>query len=128
MMYNVWEGVMNVALLMILLPRVAIIGYIAVMYIKEIFNAFLSVRRLTKVTSIDFGSMGLIKTLICSIAAGVLCGIAFPSAIVWTKIAGYIAFYVSLLYIGSAVSRDDIRWILRLCKENTAKNVDKMAS
>lgn len=128
MIYNVLEGIMNVVLLLMLLPRMAIIGYIAVMYIKEIFNAVLSIRRLSKVTSVDIKSMGIFTTLVCTIGAGVFCNIALPAANVWTKTAGYLAFYISLLYVVSAVSRDDIRWVLRLCKENTAKNVDKTAS
>ena len=132
MIYNVWEGVINVVLLFILLPRVAIMGYIAVMYIKEIFNAVLSIRRLSKVTSVDFKSMGLCTTLLCSVGAGVFCNIAFPSMSIFAKIVTYCVFYISLLYVGSAVSRDDIRWIVRLCRENNTKNpalsVDKIAS
>lgn len=132
MIYNVFEGIINVVLLLILLPRVAILGYIAVMYIKEIFNAVLSFRRLSKVTSVDFRTMGLFKTLLCSITAGICCNITFPSSTVFVKIITYCAFYVSLLYVASAVSRDDIRWILHLCRENNAKKpvrgVDKMAS
>ena len=131
MIYNVLEGIMNVVLLFILLPRVAIIGYIAVMYIKEIFNAYLSIRRLSKVTSVDFKSMGILTSLICSAGAGIFCNIAFPTATVYVKIAVYLCFYVSLLYVGSGVSRDDIRWILHLCRENNAKKpilgVDKTA-
>lgn len=128
MIYNVLEGIINVVLLLILLPRVAIIGYIAVMYIKEVFNAVLSIRRLFKVTSVDFKSIGIFTTLICSAGAGIFCNIAFPMASVIVKIVAYLCFYISLLYVVSAVSRDDIRWILRLCRENNAKNVDKMAS
>ncbi|MBE7033461.1 MAG: hypothetical protein E7406_04450 [Ruminococcaceae bacterium] len=132
MIYNVLEGIMNVTLLLLLLPRVAIVGYIAVMYIKEVFNAFLSLRRLSKVTSVDFKSMGLLKTLLCTVAAGIFCNIAFPSASVFVKIIAYCVFYLSLLYVASAVSRDDIKWVLHICRENNAKKpvpgVDKMAS
>jgi len=132
MIYNVLEGIINVTLLFILLPRIAITGYIVVMYIKEIFNASLSIRRLSKVTSVDFKSMGLFTTLLCSIGAGIFCNITFPISAIFMKITAYCCFYISLLYVISAVSRDDIRWILLLCRENNAKKpmlgVDKTAS
>ena len=120
MVYNVLEGVMNVILLFILLPRVAIIGYIAVMYAKEIFNAYLSLRRLSEVTSVDFKSMGLPVTAIAMLLAGFCVKVVLPASVLPVMIAIYCMFYVSFLYIASAVSRDDIKWILFLCKDSKA--------
>lgn len=114
MVYNVLEGVINVALLFILLPKTAIMGYIAVMYIKEIFNAVLSIRRLSKVTIIDFKTWGLPGSVISVWGAQVFGKIVFPSSPLWITLAGYSAFYVALLYVVSAVSREDIKWILSL--------------
>ncbi len=134
MVYNVLEGIINVVLLFILLPRTAIMGYIAVMYIKEIFNAVLSLRRLSKVTSIDFKTWGMLGSIISVWGAQVFGKIVFPASPLWITLAGYSIFYVALLYVVSAVSREDIKWILSLIcvggKNNSKKpvvSVDKKA-
>lgn len=132
MLYNVMEGIINVVLLFILLPKTAIMGYIAVMYIKELFNAFLSIRRLSKVTQVDFMSWGILPSLVSLWGAKVLCDTVGFSAPLWIIIFVYLLFYVSLLYVLSAVSRDDIRWIFSLLRnedkpKNTLIGVDKTA-
>lgn len=114
MMYNVLEGILNVVLLFILLPKIAIMGYIIVMYIKEIFNAVLSLWRLTKITAIDKSPAVLISTAISTFSAYVFSEIAFPSVSLIPKIGIYICIYVSLLYILNAVTRDDIKWVAAL--------------
>ncbi len=132
MMYNVFEGIINVVLLFILLPKIAIMGYIAVMYIKEIFNAFLSIRRLSKVTQVDFMSWGIPTSLVSLCGAKILCDTMSFSIPLGIKILMYLLFYVTFLYVLSAVSRDDIRWLVSLLKnEDKPKNniigVDKTA-
>lgn len=125
MVYNVLEGVLNVALLFILLPKTAIMGYIAVMYIKEIFNAVLSLRRLSIVTSIDFKTWGMPGSVISAWGAQFFCKIVFPASSLWITLAGYSVFYVALLYIVSAVSREDIKWILSLVCGEGKNNIKK---
>ena len=128
MMYNVMEGIINVVLLFLLLPKTAIMGYIVVMYIKEIFNAFLSIRRLSKVTQVDFMSWGVLTSILSLYGAKVLCSTMNLSAPLGIMIFIYLLFYVTLLYILSAVSREDIRWIISLINpKNTLVGVDKKA-
>ncbi len=128
MMYNVMEGIINVVLLFVLLPKTAIMGYIAVMYIKEIFNAFLSIRRLSKVTQVDFMSWGMLTSLISLYGAKVLCDTINLAAPFGVMIFIYLLFYVTLLYILSAISREDIKWIISLLNsKNTLVGVDKKA-
>ena len=114
MMYNVMEGALNVVLLLILLPRTAIMGYIAVMYIKEIFNALLSLRRLSMVTAVDSG----VKTMICvalAVCGAYMCtNLTVPQAGLVSSLVFYTGFYVALLYILSAVTRDDLKWAVSL--------------
>lgn len=114
MLYNVLEGILNVVLLFILLPRIAITGYLIVMYVKEIFNAVLSLWRLTKITAIDKSPAVLISTALSTFGAYVFSAVAFPSVALVPKIAIYVCFYVSLLYILNAVTRDDIKWVVAL--------------
>lgn len=118
MVYNVLEGIINVVLLFILLPRTAIMGYIAVMYIKEIFNAVLSIRRLSKVTQVDFKTWGIIGALASAWGAQLFCRITVPSAPLWIVLTAYCLFYVALLYVLSGVSRDDIKWIISLVRND----------
>lgn len=118
MIYNVLEGIINVTLLLILLPRTAIMGYIAVMYIKEIFNAVLSIRRLSKVTAVDFKTWGILGALLSSWGAQLFCRITIPHASLWATLAAYSFFYIALLYVVSGVSREDIKWILALVKND----------
>lgn len=127
MIYNVMEGVLNVVLLFILLPRTAIMGYIIVMYIKEIFNAVLSIHRLSKVTTIDFKSWGIVATLLSAWGAQIFCKIVLPGGKIVPVIMLYCLFYVTLLYVINAVSRDDIRWVASLFKTGTGsdKNIIK---
>lgn len=127
MVYNVLEGVMNVTLLFFLLPRTAIMGYIAVMYIKEVFNAVLSLRRLSKVAVVDFKAWGIIGTILSACGAQLCCRIVLPGASLWAVLAAYCFFYVLLLYVISGVSREDIKWVLSLLKVEGAsqKNITK---
>ncbi len=58
MIYNILEAVINIVLLMLLLPKIAILGYLITMYVKELFNFVLSLRRLSRRPS------GLRKTIV----------------------------------------------------------------
>jgi stage V sporulation protein B len=52
MMYNIIDSGLCVALVWFLLPRMAIKGYIIVLFVSEIYNFFFSIRRLLKVTDV----------------------------------------------------------------------------
>lgn len=113
MMYNVFEGIINVVLLFFLLPRMAMTGYILVMYIKEIFNATLSIRRLSRVTSVDISTNVLISVCLCTFGARLFGKILMLPG-VWLNIIVYLVFYSILLYVINAVTREDIKWIVTL--------------
>ena len=52
--YNILDGALSLALICLLLPRFGIGGYLAVIFISEIFNLTLSLRRMLKVTGMRF--------------------------------------------------------------------------
>lgn len=114
MVYNVLEGILNVILLFFLLPKMAIAGYILVMYIKEVFNAVLSLRRLCKVTQVDISVLTLLCVGFCVWGAYLCTNIVAGFAILPIKIMLYGAFYITLLYVLNAVTRDDIKWAISL--------------
>jgi len=114
MIYNVLEGILNVILLFFLLPRMAIIGYIVVMYVKEIFNAVLSLRRLSKVTQLDVSIGALLAVGVAMWGAYICAKIVAPFSFLVIKISFYCIFYAAMLYIFNAVTRDDIKWAISL--------------
>ena len=50
MRYNIIDSAVSVALIYTVLPRYGVNGYVAIIFITEILNAFLSINRLIKVT------------------------------------------------------------------------------
>lgn len=122
MFYNILEGILNVGLLFILLPRMAMGGYILVMYIKEIFNSYLSIRRLSVITSVDISIKALLSAMASVPSAWILCSFVGSGLPLVFKITLYVIFYVMLLYIVNAVTRDDIKWILSNVKSKEQTN------
>ena len=114
MIYNVLEGIINVMLLFILLPKMALWGYVTVMYIKEAFNAVLSIRRLRKVSALDTGGEIVLATLISMAGAWLFGTILVKTSILSVRISVYCLIYITLLYIVNAVSRNDIKWMANL--------------
>ncbi len=114
MVFNVLEGVLNVVMLFFLLPKMAIMGYIVVMYIKEIFNAALSMHRLSKVTSVDINIMMMLCVCASVWGAWMINAMVAVSFCLAVKLCTYCIFYVALIYIINAITRDDIRWVVSL--------------
>ena len=121
MVYNVLEGIINVTLLFLLLPTMAIRGYIAVMYIKEVFNAVLSIRRLSTVTCVDKNIAVFISVTAAAYLSYLFSGIVAPLAHLWTAISLYALFYIILLYVLNTVTREDLKWIVSLFRLNEEK-------
>ena len=117
MVYNVLEGIINVVLLYLFLPRAAMAAYIAVVYIKECFNASLSLHRLSKVTSVRLEWGVILCVMICICGAWLLGEIMAFSGVA-AKIITYCVLYVVLLYLFNAVTRDDIKWVASLFRNN----------
>lgn len=116
MVYNVLEGIINVTLLFLLLPAMAIRGYIAVMYIKEVFNAVLSLRRLSMVTCVDKNIAVFISVTAAAYLSYLFSGIVAPLANLWTALSLYALFYVILLYVLNTVTREDLKWLISLVR------------
>ena len=67
---NIADALLSVILVVILLPRMGITGYILTVYFTEIVNATLSITRLLSVTSVKVNLLDwLIKPIICIIIA-----------------------------------------------------------
>lgn len=114
MIYNVLEGVINVVLLFILLPKAGLAGYMAVMYIKEVFNTVISLYRLGKVAALEKEVAMITAVTICMTGAWLSGNILARSGAVPLKIVIYCTCYVALLYVVNYVSREDIKWVANL--------------
>ncbi len=117
MALNVAEGVLNVVLLVIFLPKGAIGAYIAIMYIKEGLNTYFSLRRLTEVAKVSFDVGVIFSVALCTVGAWLFVGITAVGGTV-AKILLYCIFYVLLLYLANSVTRDDIKWSISLFFNN----------
>ncbi|MDR1734042.1 MAG: oligosaccharide flippase family protein [Oscillospiraceae bacterium] len=73
MRYNIMDSALCCVLVYLLLPRLAVKGYIIVLFTSEIFNFFLSIRRLLLVTEVPRPTLGTIaKTVLCTALAAVI--------------------------------------------------------
>jgi len=124
MMYNIIDSGLCVALVYILLPRMAIKGYIIVLYVSEIYNFFFSIRRLMKVTGAPrLTPRAVMEPLLCVACAALIpLGIfaaASPGApgrstpALGLAIAGAGVFYFVALYLIGAVKPEDLRQVRR---------------
>ena len=116
MIYNILEAVINIALLMLLLPRIAILGYLITMYVKEIFNFVLSFRRLTKITTVEIDGAALLSVVLASFGAKLLCTFVTSSQSLVVLTALYFVFYSFIIYISNSITRSDLKWIFEALK------------
>lgn len=116
MIYNILEAAINIALLMLLLPRIAILGYLITMYIKEIFNFALSLRRLCKITTVEIDGAALLSVVLASFGAKFLCTFVTSSQSLWLLTVLYFIFYSFIIYISNSINRSDIKWIFEALK------------
>ena len=120
MMYNIIDSGICVILVYILLPKMAIKGYIIVLFISEIYNFFFSIRRLMKVTGAPrLTARAVAEPLLCVACAALIPlgifsaaspgGLGNSTLLLAVAIAGAGVFYFVTLYLIGAVKREDLR-------------------
>ena len=81
MMYNIFDSAICVVLVYLLLPRLAIKGYIIVLFVSELYNFFFSIRRLLHVTDAPRPTLrGVVEPILC-VAAAAMVPTAFSRAL-----------------------------------------------
>ena len=124
MRYNIFDSALCVVLVYVLLPRIAIRGYILILFLSEIINFYLSMRRLTHVADVEVHALpDLVVPLCCAFCASApvrfllrLCGDpAWDRALLALCIAAAFCLYVLLLYGFGALTREDTQWLCRTC-------------
>lgn len=125
MRYNVLDSLISVILIYILLPKYAINGYVFTIAFTEIFNFWLSVNRLIKVTDFKISLLSIIKPLFCFISSVSIYIIflhftqhCFQSEVVALiiNITSISVIYIFLLYILTCITYDDLYWLKSIIK------------
>ena len=120
MWYNIIDSALCVVLVAVLLPKFAVKGYIFILFISEIINFFLSIRRLIKICEVNIDlSKEIFFPVCCIICSGagvsLFCRLSGFTAI-YTKFSLSVAItltavlYLFFLYGFLCISKDDIRW------------------
>jgi stage V sporulation protein B len=120
MLYNIIDSGICVVLVYLLLPTMAIKGYIIVLFISEIYNFFFSIRRLLKVTQAPRPTLrGALQPLLC-VACAALIPLGAVSALrpgalgrstFWlaAAIGGAGVFYFLTLYLVGSIRGEDLK-------------------
>lgn len=125
MRVNIADSLISILLLLIFLPNYGIQGYIAVIFITELFNTSFSIIKLLNVTGVQTPVIKWVaKPLITVVAATAVSRILFDFNVIskvlgtvitgkplaFTEIGVTAVLYILLSALFGAISKDDIRW------------------
>lgn len=110
--YNIIDSVIRISLILIVLPKAGIKGFLAIMYVSNITTSGLNMYRLLKISNTKFKlNLWVIKPLVSSIAACILCSIISDYIIISNLIfdtifkIGIISLtYVAILFLFGIVN------------------------
>ena len=119
---NILDATLSLALVLILVPRFRLKGYIASVYIVEMVNCALSLGRLICVTDLKVKIGWIIRPLIsvfcaCFIARIIFSNLALTNVSYTIELAFTFALILAFMRMTGAVSRKDLDYI-----KNTVKN------
>lgn len=101
MRYNIIDSALSVCLIYFLLPRFGVGGYVAVLFVAELLNAFLSFNRLIRVTDCGFslGRYVLLPALAMAVSVFLMryLGNCFSTINLWCLVLGAGVCYLLLL-------------------------------
>ncbi len=116
MLINILDLFVSISFIAILLPIWGVMGYIIVLYISEILNAFCSLFKLLKVTHFKFDFKNwILKPFICVTFLNIVFKFLCPNIISSTDeiifaIAIFAGFYFVLLTLSSAIIKEDVKY------------------
>ena len=124
MRYNIIDSAMCVVLVYILIPRYSVTGYIVILFVSEIINFYLSIRRLIKVCRLEIDLVnGILKPAICILGSFFLVRMLVSGAVdgklILTAVITFTsAVYLLFLTITGSVSGGDIKWFKSIFSRN----------
>ncbi len=126
MRYNIIDSLVSIAMVYFLLPVTGIGGYVAVIYVSELLNAFLSMNRLIHVTDFrvrffDWAVKPIIAIFFASTAVRVSAfafgtGLAtdVPSVVLYLAVT--VLLYILFLWMMSCITSDDLLMVKAVLK------------
>ena len=126
MKINIADAAISLLLVLLLIPRYGIWGYVITIYISELFNTVCSITHLLMISGTPVRLCKWVyKPLICIVGATVIVRFALERS-AWRiesaalsivlHILAVILVYVALLRLTKAVEKDDVRWVKDLFK------------
>lgn len=121
--YNTVDSVMRIILIFLIVPYKGLYGFIAIMYLSNIYTSMSSIARLLKVTTVSFNAKDwLIKPVLGALASALLFKGVFrfliPSGVnIWISLVLSILLicvcYAVLLILMRCITRSELQWIGR---------------
>ncbi len=118
--YNIFDSLIRILLIAFIVPTKGFYGFIAVMYVSNILNPVLSLKRLFKVTGIKMNWLGwIVKPILAAALSGsILSLIVKLNHLLFYGVFGvilgcitFVAMYMLLIMVMGCISRDDIEWV-----------------
>lgn len=127
MKINVLDSVLCVVLVFLLVPKIAVDGYILTIYVAEIINFLCSFYKLGKASRLRLGWMkNFIKPLFCSFIACLLAKnllteqILLPLGLALGIVLS-VLIYLLLLRLCDGISKEEVAWFTRILKRKREK-------
>lgn len=125
MKVNIADSFLSVGLVLILVPKLGIVGYIITIYIAEMFNAALSIGRLIKITGFKLPVKKTVALpLFSAVGAGSFCNIflyifRLPTGIVSAvlSVSAFVLLYFIFMSVTGAISDEDSKWIASVLRK-----------
>ena len=111
MRYNIFDSGLCVILVYFLIPKYSIKGYIAILFISEIINFILSIRRLSQVTNLKIDILNsILKPIAATFLSGVGTVLLFISNEITTinlifKILVIFIFYLIIMFFLKSINK-----------------------
>ena len=122
MKINILDSVLCVVLVFLLVPKIAVDGYIITIYVAEIINFLCSFYKLGKASRLRLGWMkNFIKPLTCSflaclLARNVFARLSVSPLVLTLGILLSVLIYLLLLRLCDGINREEVQWFIRIVK------------
>lgn len=119
MRINILDASVSLALVLLLVPRMGINGYIIVIYICETLNAVLSIARLIKVTDMRADILSWVGKPLFGIivSTGTVHFLsAYPLPLIGStgsmpaRLLAVVIIYIGMMFLLGAVNKNDLKW------------------
>ena len=121
MKINIADAAISLLLVLVLVPRFGICGYIITIYISELFNTVCSITHLLVISKTPVRICKWVyKPLLCIVVATAIvrfglekgtCQIQSAALSIIIHTAAVILLYVILLRLTKSIEKDDVRWL-----------------